>query len=1146
MSEGQRLLDVFVSVRPDPEMLEAVKAAHEALLSDLQKRLAEFNTAIGADTSNAINKVATAVGKLAASMEKVAETKAGNAIADANAQAEKYSETADRLRENLADAAKSQAALNTATSKANAAGGAIGSGLSSSGSAAPPPQPPAPKTQAELEVERISERRAGIQENIKLLREANSLEIARLRALGQKEFASPYEQQNRELRAIVLLMKAMDAEEVDLLSNDVRRQEYLNFYSEVGRRVDNARESVERFANRARQVPGSAVSQPDALIRSKIQEDIAKLFRAQNIRAGIALGAPQGRVTGLPSSGALADDLRAQEQVVRENAANVKKLRSEYDGTKNSVDRLRDAIDELANSQKRLNVLQLAAKDQGNLYRGVAEGARDASIAAGRLSISLKEIGDIGLRDDIVQLRRDFQDFERELTRLQSKGEFNFVVQSSGLTELLNRLETLTARSGTATTSKEKIVSDNEDLRASIRLDEIRVQALNEKYISRTTAIERSAIVSQKEALAINQAKIQEINRDRDNSIKKEQELNGLLIQRQALLGALSQNLESLADRTNASFNRLQNTAFQAGQAFEDFAVGFQLNGFAGGIRGAANNISFIAQDLASVYVDSEKISQKWKLIAGLGTGIGAALAVTILPLVIEWLENLNDIEVELADISKRMKDVARESELVAEFNQNTRETIDQIAESDSLESVLDTMRDLRLESEKLSNSVVDTLRSLADQRALEDFRKGFSDVLDGVRQQIARLINPQDIDILPDALPLGFLDDAFFAAQRALREKQIAEELANSNELIDNYLELNRQIDAAFAGARRGVFDSAQLKDIEDRFGELADQVDAFAKSADVANQEFAKNARENIAPLQKLFEGLRESAREYENLITQRLIAATEAAIQKSEQLERRQKLIRREINGEIDAGAQQAIEIDEMSQQYQDMIDATLEFYKRSGAVRADQIDQLRAALQQQANLELGNAALKEEKDLVDKIRAAEEKLDGIRNKRGSRQSQVVRPEEFLQQIQTAVLSIEPVDKNTDALEKATKEIADLNFQLQRMNRLQAVAAEEAVIRERAAGGPLLPRDAQRFRELQDIRRQVPLIARPAEDIPGPFNPLRELPIRAALRDEVRLGVQDAIQQGLRDLAPNLFKSIDGVGEAVRKKDLGARAQ
>ena len=40
MSEGSRLLDVFVSVRPDPEMLEAVKAAHEALLSDLQKRLA--------------------------------------------------------------------------------------------------------------------------------------------------------------------------------------------------------------------------------------------------------------------------------------------------------------------------------------------------------------------------------------------------------------------------------------------------------------------------------------------------------------------------------------------------------------------------------------------------------------------------------------------------------------------------------------------------------------------------------------------------------------------------------------------------------------------------------------------------------------------------------------------------------------------------------------------------------------------------------------------------------------------------------------------------------------------------------------------------------------------------------------------------
>ena len=89
----------------------------------------------------------------------------------------------------------------------------------------------------------------------------------------------------------------------------------------------------------------------------------------------------------------------------------------------------------------------------------------------------------------------------------------------------------------------------------------------------------------------------------------------------------------------------------------------------------------------------------------------------------------------------------------------------------------------------------------------------------------------------------------------------------------------------------------------------------------------------------------------------------------------------------------------------------------------------------------------------------------------------------------------------------------------------NRLQEISAEERGIRDRFGGGPLFPRDARRIEELQQMRRNLPLVARP--DIPGPFNPLREIPQRAALREEVRLGVQEAIQQGLQDLAPNLFR-------------------
>ena len=49
---------------------------------------------------------------------------------------------------------------------------------------------------------------------------------------------------------------------------------------------------------------------------------------------------------------------------------------------------------------------------------------------------------------------------------------------------------------------------------------------------------------------------------------------------------------------SGAGFGSFTNNVYQAGQALEDFSVGFQLNGLQGGIRGAANNVAFLADQL--------------------------------------------------------------------------------------------------------------------------------------------------------------------------------------------------------------------------------------------------------------------------------------------------------------------------------------------------------------------------------------------------------------------------------------------------------------------------------------------------------------------------------------------------------------------
>lgn len=143
------------------------------------------------------------------------------------------------------------------------------------------------------------------------------------------------------------------------------------------------------------------------------------------------------------------------------------------------------------------------------------------------------------------------------------------------------------------------------------------------------------------------------------------------------------------------SSNALSNNAYQLGQAFEDAAVGFQLNGFAGAVRGSANNIAFIINDLSQMESIQNKLPKGWAQQLPLIAGIGSAIAITVLPKLIEWLQTLNDIEVGFKDISKELEGAFEGRDFSIKSGLDNDALEKSVTNATALKDVLEKIREL-------------------------------------------------------------------------------------------------------------------------------------------------------------------------------------------------------------------------------------------------------------------------------------------------------------------------------------------------------------------------------------------------------------------------------------------------------------------
>lgn len=362
----------------------------------------------------------------------------------------------------------------------------------------------------------------------------------------------------------------------------------------------------------------------------------------------------------------------------------------------------------------------------GDDYRDAKREAQELNREAGRLGRLIKETESESLETQFRLVKSEIENINAALIKADAKSDL------PGLQDAVSRLVSVDERMrnlGTSATAAKIEVSRLRDQIDDLAESESRniVQSkiktnLQARQFQALSPDDKRAVVELTRDLMIQEDAYKRVARaalasggaTEDNARSMRVAAN----QVNETLEALDQ-IYSNAGNRDRSFNTLSNNAYQLGQAFEDAAVGFSLNGFAGAVRGAANNVAFLLNDLSRVPEFQKAVAEGFiamrpnipakesaKMAASLVgmlpliAGIGSALAVTVLPKIIEWLASLNDIEAKIEDISGELKTAFEDLDTEISFSINSRELSRSLGQMKSVEEILKQIRDLSLNAE--------------------------------------------------------------------------------------------------------------------------------------------------------------------------------------------------------------------------------------------------------------------------------------------------------------------------------------------------------------------------------------------------------------------------------------------------------------
>ena len=869
----------------------------------------------------------------------------------------------------------------------------------------------------------------------------------------------------------------------------------------------------------------------------------------------IEIGVLQGQARPLSSAQDIARTGQLSEEAKKLEVA-ASRAKENLDGGIQSAREYEEALTMAALAAERVAIELQAIMSTGGVQAGLSDRVRDAAESLRALQQAAtdtkKDFTDIGQKgvtkpfeDVIYNAKKVAGDLRQikitpEVDVADTNAKLGAIEQKIlDLSRLLSSSQVKASIDVQVNVDTEKTVAEIRksiaELEDSIKVKKVGIELTAPRLVGSASGEDREKIYLLVKNLREAEIAAERFKKQIDGTPESFQRYEGAMNGVKEATEAYGAGLSEIEQVRGKSFNNLANNAYQLGQAFEDAAIGYQLNGITGAVRGASNNVSFLINDLSRVPLVQSKIAnafgateKKVADILPLAAGIGAALAVTVLPLTVEWLESLSEVDLKIRDIADSIQDEFRQTDLTIDIRASESSFQRSLSGLGSVEDVLKKIVDLQQEFSDTTESASAKLRDLNNSGNLNDVFDQISRVSEEAKRLRKELENPIRREIRATGEVRDFSDEEY----RSIAQLRTVTSLAQSIQL---------EVSGIFRAAQDGVLNEKQLRNASALFSAFSESVNEVRSRIRATDAEGLNKLEEQVKLIQDRFLDVSEQIKKASSLAGEQLNSGIRSAVSKTIELADKQALLRKQIEGSATEQSMFLLDVRDISKVYAELIDQTVEFYRQQGQDPSG----IQEILRQQEIFASENRILEQQKTLAEKLKDAEEKLGQLREKNGENQARRSRQttlEALSTGLQESVLSIESnsVKDNTDAISELTGEITGLNFEIARLNatreNLQTQFTDPAgfAVRQRGISFTqgLAPIDFMNsFAGVNAAVREAGTYAPAAGEILN----------GAAMTEAVRAGIEQALQKVL----PTLKEGQNGIKDAIKQQDTQARA-
>lgn len=645
--------------------------------------------------------------------------------------------------------------------------------------------------------------------------------------------------------------------------------------------------------------------------------------------------------------------------------------------------------------------------EEARRFQEAARAAEDLVEKSRQLNVVLKEIGASGIEQQFETAANELKRVQTEIRRNAQDNDIlgldKTLVDLDLVTRRFRELQLLSSQQRSVREQFDQVVSNERQTRSQENIRDRLQTSLTRGLPSGEV---REGIARARAEVKLFEVEFDRLVKDFDGSaehlerlVQVAGRLNGTLDAAGARSGLA--RIQSDAQSSSRSMNNLQNNAYQLGQAFEDAAVGFSLNGVAGAIRGSANNIAFLINDLSRVPAIQNRIGAGFASWLPLIAGVGGALAITVLPKMIEWLESLNDIETKTKDITEELRRSFQDVDFKIEVGIQESELRRSLQESSGVEDVISALKRLNAEAENGKTKIREMLDGFEEQGGLQKTRDSLRETISLITDA-ANLMEEQRNRTGPVALfsdPLRELAGPF-ASDNSEEAQRAVEAFGREVGKVVQQIEIARE------NARDGIIDENQIRVAEKLIFNLSQNIEEFTKNADLADEKFGEKLKGNLEAVNVEFQKMRDISFEVASQVGAQFDAALEIGARKTDELREKLDIIRQTIPGITRETSLFLNELSNVSDEYARQIN--------SSTLLSDAQKESAIALERQntlINLQIREVEVREQ------LRQTEEKIEEVRER--SRKAAFINLDSYLQKLQVNALSDDPQKQQLDDL-------------------------------------------------------------------------------------------------------------------------------